>query len=336
MFVHPKSFQIYDENGMGDDAYVEDAYGDDAYGDDAYNDDGGRMLSGDGNGDYYQAYEDSEKLDILLYSEACRIDLYGSTCPDPYGQKQGYESALNRALKNRPTVESGRGKMAIEIASAVLFLLGAVLFGSAFAIRKRAGARTIQDTDDAMMTPEKMEKQPSLAESIASSASKKAQELKEKFQDFAEEEASDEEDTTTSEVNAPEVNIVDTPERTRSVPPSPAAEPASVDDAYVAPESPAVIPAPVDDAYVAPESPAVSPAPASPESIPTAATSASAAAPAAVAVTTPTALAPTTTKMKKKRPMLNKISKTLFGKKKKEESSYVSLKQKSSSSSSEI
>jgi hypothetical protein len=311
----------YVEDAYGDDAYVEDAYGDDAYGDDAYNDDGGRMLSGDGNGDYYQAYEDSEKLDILMYSEACSIALYGKTCPDPYGKKQGYESALNRALINRPVVESGRGKMAIQIASAVLFVLGAVLFGSAFAIRKRAGARKIQDTDDALMTPEKMEKQPSLAESIASSASKKAQELKEKFQDFAEEEASDEEDTTTSEVNAPEVNIVDTPERTRSVPPSPA-----------------VIPAPVDDAYVAPDSPAVSTAPASPESIPTAATSASAAAPAAVAVTTPTALAPTTAKKKKKRPMLSKISKTLFGKKKKEEeeSSYVALKQKSSSSSSEI
>jgi hypothetical protein len=91
--------------------------------------------------------------------------------------------------------------MAIQIESAVLFFFGAVLFGSAFVIRKRARARMIQDIDDSLMTPEKLSREPSLAESIASSASKKVQELKEKFQDFAEEDAPDEEDTNKEDEN---------------------------------------------------------------------------------------------------------------------------------------
>ena len=57
-------------------------------------------------GGQYNQYADSDPLDILAYSEACSIELYGSACPDPFGIKKGYDSTLRRATRNDilPTV----------------------------------------------------------------------------------------------------------------------------------------------------------------------------------------------------------------------------------------
>lgn len=332
-FIHA---QIYDENiGGGDDAYGDDAYaaggdGDDAYGDDTYGDDAAYAAGdddaynddaynnddeGEGENQLYNQYEDSDPLDILAYSEACNIELFGSACPDPYGIKQGYDNTLKRALKNKPSMNGGLGKQAMQIASFGLFAVGAVLFAAAYIIRKRSADRIINDKDATLLSPEPMEKPRSLIHTVSS----KARKLKEKFQDFAEEEVDDSDESISSTM----FNVVDSP---------------SKDDSYIQlnndspteEDEPAPIPSPekpvlatVDPIPVSAEPSAQSGLePAAPSPVRTS-SGVSAASPVASAassfvaspVATEASTTPTKKKMKKKRPLLNKISKTLFGKK---------------------
>lgn len=167
--------QIYNQSGslsMGDDGYGDDTYadaaGDDAYandgyvaayGDDyvAYNDDGNDAYNDDGNqedgeGGNYNQYADSDPLDILAYSEACSIQLYGSACPDPFGIKKGYDSTLRRALKVLPSSTYGDGgKQTMQIASLVLLALGVVLLAAAFIVRMTFPKRSIYHKEDALI-----------------------------------------------------------------------------------------------------------------------------------------------------------------------------------------
>lgn len=171
------------DDSYGDDAYANDgyvaAYGDDdAYNDDAYNDDGKE------EGGQYNQYDDSDPLDILAYSEACSIELFGSACPDPFGIKNGYESALGRALKKSRSSAFGGGRMQpMQLASLVLLALGAVLFVAAFIVRKRSSERSISDKDDALMasTPSKKPRR----------ATRDRKSLREKFQNYSKKEVAD-------------------------------------------------------------------------------------------------------------------------------------------------
>lgn len=185
IFVFTQPVQIYDTSGRslgnGDAADDDDAYDDD----DTYTrEEGGQ----------YNQYADSDPLDILAFSEACSIELYGSACPDPFGIKKGYESTLRRATTKRYSAYGGHGKQAMQIASIVLLSLSAVIFVAAFIVRNRSSKRSIRfsegsisDKVDALIASTSFEKQRSLIHS----ASMKARRLKEKFQEFAEEETDD-------------------------------------------------------------------------------------------------------------------------------------------------
>ena len=174
----------------GDDAYANDGYvaadgGDDAY-NDAGNDDGGRQRrrqEGDDEGEeggQYNHYADSDPLDILVYSEACSIKLYGSACPDPFGIKKGYESSLRLSLKILPSSLGALGKDAMLIASLVLLALGVVLFGVGFVIRTRFWERSIGDKEDAFVASKPSQNLHAASKRVC------------KFQDFSQEESCDE------------------------------------------------------------------------------------------------------------------------------------------------
>lgn len=353
-------YQIYDESGsVSSSSYNDDAYDGDAYGDDAYNDDaaaGDDAVGDDAAGDDAARRLDDggsyDPLDILTYSESCRIEFYGDACPDPYGVKKGYEKSLSLSLMVRPTVNSGRGKWAIEGISVLLTVVGLVLFCGALFIRCKYGGptRIVDDKGDALLTPEKAERPRSFIKSLSSSASKKARELKEKFQEFAEEEV-EEEDAT-----SPTVAVVDTPEaKTLERTPSdadtassasskssngsfekieaPSADESSKSD-FFGPPAPATPPTtfpptPVDVSTPEPAatslgateapSPAVTETTTPPSPVAAESTAPVVSAVPAASITSPTTpAAPTTAlKKKKKRPVLNKISKSLFGRKNK-------------------
>ena len=309
--------QIYSEEGSvaygrsyhgGEGRKLEEVY-DDGYnnGDDAYNDnyndgyDDG-YNNGDGYDDGYNNGDDAsvsyDPFTILEYSAACSLTLYPDFCPDPYGLKKDYEKTLEIALKSRPVMDSGRGKQAMKIVSAVFFSVGLALFGSAFFIKKMAGERRIKDVNDAMSPAPR--RRARFIKLISSSSFNKACKLKEKFQDFAEEEVSSPQDSAN---DSPQVSIIETP-----APASPAAEQIE-DEPYgyvqvVDSQEPKLFAAPLF----------------TPEPSPTAA-----ATPAA-------SLTPAKREMKQ--PMLNEVSKSLFGSE--DSNTYTGISGKSSSSSASV
>ena len=136
---------------------------------------------------------DSIAFQILSYSSVCSTIEYPQRCPDPYGVKATRDEALSKAAK----AHFRKVPLIMPILTAVFFVAGAVLF---FLSRKIEEEEKIMPIDDPMASARSAEEPHFLQRTYesfartASQLSQRTQSIKERLQDYAEEENEDWED----------------------------------------------------------------------------------------------------------------------------------------------
>jgi hypothetical protein len=175
------------------------------YRDEDYNNDD------DGDGDYL-----TDPLDILLFSHSCSVTIYPDDCIDPYGLKLNYAQALEKALANEQVTETfavafvSDTEMALKWTTWALFMVGFVLLGSTYYLRRKVST-TSKEKDDPV--PSEVNRAPSTSSElsspavflreVSSSISKTAESIKESIREYADEEEEDLPPTTTGDYVVP-------------------------------------------------------------------------------------------------------------------------------------